>query len=68
MTGDGRTRGRMPNLRLFDNRIRMDVAPGDQQGTVRGTIQRIDSTSNGTIIECFSDVSFPIYNFEALLS
>lgn len=56
MNMDRRTRGPRPRLRTFDPRLPLRVSE-DDNNSVRGSINRIDASFNGTIVECYSEVS-----------
>lgn len=53
---DRRTRGPRPRLRAFDSRLPLQTSDAPANA-VSGTVSRIDVSFNGTIIECYSDVS-----------
>lgn len=56
MQEDRRTRGPRPSLRTYDPRLPLRVSDASDNA-VSGVVYRIDPSFNGTVIECFSDVS-----------
>ncbi len=67
MQMDRRSRGPRPKLRAFDQRLGLYVTDTDDNA-VSGSITRIDPSFNGTIVECYSDVSAFQLFFTMLLS
>lgn len=56
MQADRRTRGPRPKLRAYDPRLTLRTVESPDNA-VSGSVIRIDVSFNGTVIECYSDVS-----------